>query len=110
MGAEMVKRRLDLDEEQADLLDHVMADVRRVRRDVRDAVRDGREELADILRRDVIDDAALEVVLDRLGEDVVRARRQVVSAVKQLHGVLDAEQRDRAADWLARDDRPTTLR
>ncbi|MBA2320768.1 MAG: hypothetical protein H0V89_06395, partial [Deltaproteobacteria bacterium] len=37
----------------------------------------------------------------RQDEAITSARREVISALKQIHAVLDPEQRARAASWLA---------
>ncbi len=98
---ELLKRRLDLDEDQADLSEHAMADARRSVRELFGSVKDSRAELAGLLREETLDDGRLEVVFDRIREDLERARREVVSAVKQVHSTLDEDQRERAAGWLA---------
>jgi DNA repair ATPase RecN len=97
----MLKRRLDLDEDQSDIADHAITDVRKSVREFVESVQDSRQELAEALRDEALDDARLEVVFDRLDEDLKRTRRDVVSAVKQVHAVLDDEQREQAATWLA---------
>lgn len=99
-SAEMVKRRLDLDEDQADLADHAVADVQRSVKSMGESLQDGRGELADLLREEFIDDGRIEVVFDRLDDDLKRTRREIVSAVKQIHATLDEEQRDRLARML----------
>lgn len=100
-GGEVLKRRLDLDEDQSDIADHAVTDVRRSVRDFVASVKDSRGELAEALRDEALDDARLEVVFDRLQGDLERTRRDIVSAVKQVHAVLDEEQREEAATWLA---------
>ena len=100
-GGEMLKRRLDLDEDQGDIADHAMADVRRSVKEFVDNLRDSRGELAEVMRDESFDDARLEVVFDRLDEELKRTRREVVSAVKQVHAVLDDDQRGRAAEWMS---------
>lgn len=99
-SSEWVKRRLDLDEDQGDLAEHAVKDIQRSVRTFFDAAKDARSELGTLVRGDAIDDAALEVVFDRLDDDLSRARREVVSAVKQIHGTLDREQRERLADLI----------
>ncbi|MEO0602025.1 MAG: hypothetical protein AAF211_11360, partial [Myxococcota bacterium] len=56
--------------------------------------------LADLTRDEVLDDGRIEVVFDRLDDDLKRTRREVVSAIKQIHATLDEEQRDRLASLL----------
>ena len=103
--AEMLKRRLDVDEDQALVVDHAVRDVKDAVKELGEAMADARQEVAETLRAEVVDDAALDAVFQRGDEAVARARRHVVSAVKQVHAVLDEEQRDQVADALAGWDR-----
>lgn len=101
-AGEIFKRRLRIDESQEDLVDHALRDAHA---SIREAVRALREEhgaVAEAFRGETVDDPALESIFARHDEAVRRARREVVSAMKQIHAVLDADQRKRAADWLAR--------
>ena len=104
-GAEMLKRRLDLDEDQGDLADHAFADAQRSVKEFMQSLRDSRGELAAAVRQEALDDARLEVVFDRLDDELRRTRREVVSAVKQVHATLDDAQRERAAEWIGGDAR-----
>ena len=70
-----------------------------------DDVKGGRDELAGAFRGEQVDDAALDALFARWDEDLRRTRREVVSALKQVHAVLDEEQREAAADLLSRADR-----
>ncbi len=100
VASEILKRRLDIDEDQEGIVDHAVADLRSTLSDLRSTFADSRDELAQALRGDEVDDARLAVVFARHDEELARARRQVVSAVKQIHAVLDDEQRERAADLV----------
>lgn len=102
-SVELLKRRLDLDEDQGDLAEHAVADAQRSLKAMTGSLRDGRDELADLVRGETIDDARLEVIFDRLDDDLARTRRELVSAVKQIHATLDAEQREQLAAMLAGD-------
>ncbi|MEN0065725.1 MAG: periplasmic heavy metal sensor [Myxococcota bacterium] len=98
--AEHIKRRLDLDEDQGDLADHAIADAQRSVKEMYGSFSDARVELADLVRGEAVDDAQLEVIFDRIDDDLRRTRREVVSAIKQIHATLDEDQRDRMASLL----------
>ncbi len=99
-GAEVLKRRLDLDEDQGDIVDHALKDLRESTKEFKEVLKDSREDLADAFRGDKVDDASLAAIFARHDEELVSSRRGIVSALKQIHAVLDEEQRNRAADWL----------
>lgn len=98
---EVLKRRLDVDDDQELVVDHALRDAREAMREWREGVRDDREAFADAFRDEDVDQAAIDAVFARQDEAMARARRQVLSAMKQVHAVLDAEQRQQAADDVA---------
>ncbi len=98
---EAVKRGLNLDEDQEDIVDHAMKDAESAVRDFTTVVKDSREDLAAAFSGDEVDDAVLTASFATHDEELAKARRQLVSAFKQVHAVLDDEQRERAAEWLA---------
>jgi len=99
----VLKRRLDVDEDQELVVDHAVADSRDALRELGDALADVRGDLAEALRGAEVDDAGLQAAFGRTDEALARARRHLVSAVKQVHAVLDEEQRELLAatvdDW-----------
>jgi len=97
----MLKRRLDVDEDQSLVVDHAVRDVRDAVAELSQTLADAREEVADALRGETVDEAALDAVFERGDEAVARARRHVVSAVKQVHAVLDEDQRQEVAEAVA---------
>lgn len=99
-AAEVIKRRLRVDEDQEIVIDHAMKDARAVLEELGAELKDSRKGLADAFRGDPVDDGALAAAFSRHDDAVARARRQVASAMKQVHAVLDADQRKLAADWL----------
>lgn len=101
---EVVKRRLDIDEEQEPIVDHALRDAREALRELGEELKATRATIADALRGEAVDDAALAAAFQRHDDAVARARRQVVSAVKQVHAVLEPEQRATAADLLGKPD------
>ncbi len=101
-GAAWVKRRLDLDEDQADIADHAVRDVTDAVSTFRRALKDRRADLGDVLAEETLDDDRLRELFAQLDDDLDRARQDVVAAVRQLHGVLDARQRELVAQWLRR--------
>ncbi len=100
-AGEVFKRRLRIDEEQEPVVDHALRDLRAAVHELGRELGDTRAALADALRGETVDDAALAAAFARQDDAVQRARREVVSAVKQVHAVLEPDQRKRAADWVA---------
>jgi len=98
--AERLKRRLDVDEDQADLFDHAFRDLTDAASALSKTLKDSREDVADAFATDEVDDAKLAAVFTHHDEALTRARRDAVSALKQIHAVLDDDQRARAAEWL----------
>ena len=100
VAAEVLKRKLDIDEDQEGIVDHAVADLRETLSEVGGSLKESRSEIAEAFRGDEVDDAALAAIFDRQDEELRAARRQIVSSLKQIHAVLDDEQRDQAADLL----------
>ncbi len=100
-AGEVFKRRLGVDDEQEPIVDHALADLRASLAEATGSVKDAREALAAALKGAEVDDAAVAVAFARWDETLTRTRREALSAVKQIHAVLDDEQRAQAADWLA---------
>lgn len=98
---EMFKRKLDLDEDQEDIVDLAFKDLHAALKDFGEVMKDSRGDVVDAFRGEVVDDGGLEAVFARQDEEVSRARRQLVSAFKQVHAVLEPDQREAAAEWLA---------
>ena len=101
---EILKRRLRVDEDQEGLVDHALIDLRGALKDLATVLKDSRKNLADAFRGEKVDEAALAASFGQHDEAITRARRDVVSALKQVHAVLTKEQRAQAADWLAEGD------
>jgi Spy/CpxP family protein refolding chaperone len=99
-AGEFVKRRLKVDEDQEGIVDLALADLRKAISTLGEALRDSRSEIAEAFRGDRVDDAALDAIFARQDEEVARARREAVSALRQIHAVLDPEQRESAVAWL----------
>jgi Spy/CpxP family protein refolding chaperone len=100
------KRKLDIDEDQEDLVDLAMKDARGTAKDLGQALHATRDDLAEAFRSHTVDDAGIAAVFASHDEEIARARREMISALKQIHAVLDPEQRERAADLLARGNGP----
>jgi uncharacterized membrane protein len=101
-ASEVLKRRLRVKEDQEAIIDHALADLQASLRELRGNVKDSREDLANAFRGEKVDDAQLAVLFDRWSDALKQARQDVTSALKQIHAVLDPEQRTRAADWLGK--------
>lgn len=101
-AAERLKRRLDVDEDQEDLVDLALKDLRQATRDFKRTLHDGRTDLAEAFADDEVDAAALAALFSTQDEEIARFRREAVSALKQLHAVLEPDQREEAVRLLAR--------
>lgn len=99
-AGEVLKRRLRIDAEQEPIVDHALRDARTALEELGKELKETRTAVADALRGESVDDAALAAAFARQDDAVGRARREVVSAMKQVHAVLDEDQRKRAADLL----------
>jgi uncharacterized membrane protein len=100
-AGEVFKRRLHIDEEQEPIVDHALVDLRKTLKELTDEVKDSRAAISAAFAGEAVDDAALATAFARQDDALARARREVVSAMKQVHAVLDADQRKAAAEWLA---------
>ncbi|MES2642245.1 MAG: periplasmic heavy metal sensor [Myxococcota bacterium] len=100
-AGEVFKRRLRIDEEQEPIVDHALVDLRKTLKELTDEVKDSRAAISAAFAAESVDDAALATAFARQDDAIARARREVVSAMKQVHAVLDADQRKAAAEWLA---------
>lgn len=98
----MFKRELDLDDDQADLVDHALRDLRRAGEDLEVALKDARGDLAKAFSGEAVDEGTVSAIFASQDEDLVRFRRSALSALKQIHAVLEPDQRERAVAWLAR--------
>jgi hypothetical protein len=99
-AGEVFKRRLRIHEDQEAIIDHALKDLHAALKDLRSSVKDSRSELATAFKGEAVDDAQLAVLFDRWTDDLKKARQDVVSSLKQIHAVLDEDQRKRATDWL----------
>ncbi len=97
---EVFKRRLDVDPDQEGIVDHAMVDLHRALEELTTVMKGSRTELAEAFAAPEVDDGAIEAIFTHHDDSLKRARRDVVSALKQVHAVLDPEQRERAVQWL----------
>jgi len=100
-AGEVFKRRLDIDEEQEGIVDHALHDLHGALKELAGEMKASRAPIAEAFRGESVDDAALAAAFARHDDALTRARREVVSALKQVHAVLTPEQRATAADWVA---------
>ncbi|MDP2304663.1 MAG: periplasmic heavy metal sensor [Pseudomonadota bacterium] len=103
-AGEVFKRRLRIDEEQEPIVDHALIDLRKSLKELMEELEGSRAAISGAFVAEVIDDAALASAFARHDDAIARARREVVSAMKQVHAVLDADQRKHAAEWLGSTD------
>lgn len=99
-AGEVFKRRLDIDPDQEDIVDHALRDLRASLKELGGTLKDGRADLAAAFAGDEVDQSALDALFARQDDELGRTRREVVSALKQIHAVLDDDQRQRATEWL----------
>lgn len=99
-AGEVLKRRLRIDEDQEGIVDHAMTDLREAGKEYVAVLRDARKDLAAAFSGEAVDEAAIASVFARHDEELAKARRDAVSALKQIHSVLEPEQRKAATDWL----------
>ena len=99
-AGEVFKRRLRIDEDQEGIVDHALTDLRGSGREYVDLLKDVRKDLAAAFAGEVVDEAAISSAFARHDEEMAKTRRDAVSALKQIHGVLDADQRKAATEWL----------
>lgn len=101
---ELLKRRLDIDEDQEGIVDQALKDIRKSMKDLKSVMADSRGDLADAFTGKEVDEASLAAVLGHQDDEVKRLRREIVFALKQIHAVLDSEQRELAVEWLRGND------
>jgi hypothetical protein len=100
-AGEIFKRKLGIDEDQEGIVDHALADAFASVKELGKTLKEGRADLGGAFEGDAVDDAALAALFARQDEAISSARRELISAFKQIHAVLEPEQRARAASWLA---------
>ena len=99
-AAEMVKRRLGVDSDQEDIVDHGLKDLFAAIREFRSILADSRPDFAAAFTDEVVDDGALDALFGVHDQELQRTRREIVSSLRQIHAVLTPEQRADAAAWL----------
>lgn len=97
------RRHLDLDEDQQELVDEAIRRARKAGKGLMDIVKDSRDELADAVLGDTLDQARLDAVFEKWDESLSEARSEVVDAIGRAHAALTPEQRRRLARWIDRD-------
>ena len=102
-ASEMFKRRLRVDEDQEDLVDHALRDLRDAMGGLTRELKRERADLAEAFAGETVDEAGLAALWAQQDEELQRFRREAISALKQIHAVLDPEQRKEAASWLQRE-------
>jgi uncharacterized membrane protein len=69
-------------------------------RDFKQDVRRSRQEFAQALRSDTLDEAVLSQLFERHESNLGELRSTFVAALRKVHETLDDRQRRRLADWL----------
>ncbi|HEY3803380.1 MAG TPA: periplasmic heavy metal sensor [Kofleriaceae bacterium] len=101
-GLYMLFSRLDASPAQERAIIHEVDALKSRLRDIRHGVKDARGDLAAALRGPALDDAALGAVLGRVDSATSEARNAIVDALRNVHGVLDNNQREQLADLVDR--------
>lgn len=99
-AAEMFKRKLDLDDDQADLVDHAFRDLAEAGRTFQEAMRTQKQDLAEAFRAEEVDETGLASLYAAQDEALQTFRRSAVSVLKQIHAVLEPDQREAATHWF----------
>jgi len=99
-AAEVFKRRVGVGPEQEDIVDHGLRDLLDALKAGAQARAQARAQAAAAFGGAQVDEAALTLALDQGDEGARAARRDVLSALRQIHAVLNDEQRARAATFL----------
>ena len=102
-AGEVFKRRLRVDPDQEDILDHALRDVQQSLKELRQALAESRQTVAQAFSAEAVDDPALAAAFARQDQAISRARQDLASAIKQVHAVLDEEQRARLAELLGKE-------
>ena len=100
-ASEVFKRKLDLDDEQADLVDHAFRDLGDAGRGFKESLRTQKQDLAAAFSAEEVDESALAALFAAQDEELQRFRRTALSVFKQIHAVLEPEQRAEATRWFA---------
>jgi hypothetical protein len=96
----VLKEKLNLRKDQEDVVASALDDLKRVGKDLKDAVKDSRSEFGDALRGESVDQARLDALFEVHEETLKTARKDAINAIKKAHAVLDADQRSKLADLL----------
>lgn len=99
-AGEALKRRLRVTIDQQDIVDHALKDAHSALRELKAGWKDSGQGIAEALRGDEVDEAALAAAFARQDAELTRARQDIASALKQVHAVLDDSQRARLAAML----------
>ena len=100
-AGEMLKRRLRVNADQQDIVDHALKDAYASLRELKAGWTDSRVGLAEAFAAEEVDEAALAAAFASQDADLARSRQDLASALKQVHAVLDEEQRQRLSKLLA---------
>ena len=100
-AAEAFKRHIGASAEQGDIIDHALRDLADARAQVSAQRSAARQALAAALGGEQVDEPGLHAALEQQAEAAAISARAATSALKQVHAVLDADQRAAAAAWMA---------
>ncbi|MFT7520359.1 MAG: putative membrane protein [Kiritimatiellia bacterium] len=93
-------RRLNLDEHQQEVVEVAARQADKAIKTFTEIVDESRDELADAVKGETIDQARLDAVFEKWDESMLEARKDVVDALRRGHATLDTDQRRRLSEWI----------
>lgn len=99
-GFHRILRRLETTPGQEQVIRTALSEFRRAVRQARDETQAARPELAELVRQDTFDETQLKSWLASRERSFGSLRPAAIESIRAVHGVLDAEQRGKLADWL----------
>jgi len=93
-------RRLNLDDHQQDVVEVAAKQADKAIKGFVEILGDSRDELADAVKGENLDQARLDAVFEKWDESMVEARKDLVDALRRAHAALEPDQRRRLAEWI----------
>lgn len=93
-------RRLNLDDHQQDVVEVAAKQADKAIKGFVEILDDSRDELADAVKGEDLDQARLDAVFEKWDESMVEARKDLVDALRRAHAALEPEQRRRLSEWI----------
>lgn len=91
---------MNLDEHQQEVVEVAARQADKAIKTFTEIVDESRDELADAVKGETIDQARLDAVFEKWDESMLEARKDVVDALRRGHATLDTDQRRRLSEWI----------